>query len=256
MKRADEEFCRAQFDAFVKRFFISTDVIWEEVPQQDEPPDYYLLLKDTRFAVEVTTLIEKVLVGTSVFLPYAVTGRILQQFVSEIENTARTEGYLRGNYLVSFSRPIDDFATVRDNIRVKLLEHIQSTSHLEQTSLEIIFEHTVTQQRPQQCGVQKVGNKPDRVVLGGPVQMKWEGDAAEDICGLLNKNLDTKAGKLKDISEPKILLLLDEYQFADRQMYARCTYQLPSLSSFHTVFVTEDANKGFVLCSQNHDWLK
>ena len=256
MKRADEEFCKAQFDAFVKKFFAPSEVIWQEVAQQDEPPDYYLFLSNAKFAVEVTTLLEKVSVGTSSSLPHDVISDILQQFVDEVETIARARGYLRGDYLVSFSTPIDDFAVVQDSIRGKLLEYIRRTSSLDRTPLEIVFERTVPQQRPQQCGIQKVGSKRNRVLLGGPAWFKWEGHAAIDICDLLNESLDTKADKLNAVTDPKILLLVDVYRFADPEMYRGCISQLSALSSFHTIFVVQGEKRGFVLHSQNSNWLR
>lgn len=254
MKRDDEEFCRAQFDTFMKQFFTPSQVTWEEVAQQDEPPDYYLLLGNTKFAVEVTTLTELVSVGTSSPLPYFVIQRFFERLVGKVEEIAKTEGYLQGRYLVFFPTPIDDFAAVRDRIRDKLLEYIRSASDLETASFEMVFERIVPQQRPQQCGIQKIGSKPNRVLRGGPVPAKWQGKAAEEICDLLNESLNTKAGKLKDVGEPRILLLLDDYQFADRQMYKDCVHHLSSLAHFHTIFIVQGHKRGFLLHSQNHDW--
>jgi len=255
MKRRDEELCKTQFDAFLKTFSTAPQIIWKEVAQQDEPPDYYLLLGGTKFAVEVTTLMEKVSIGASSPLPHAVISRILQQFVDEVEIIARLEGYLYGEYLISFPTPIDDFASVREGIQSKLLEYIRRTSSLETAPTKAAFERTVPQQRPQQCRIQKVSNKRDKVLSGGPVWVKWESDAAVDIYDLLNESLDTKADKLKYIEEPKILLLLDEYRFADPEMYMRCASQLSSLDSFHTLFVVQGGNRAFILHSQNPDWL-
>jgi len=175
--------------------------------------------------------------------------------VDKIESNARSEGYLQGDYLVSFPTPIDDFASVRDEIQAKLLEYIHSTKALEKASLEMVFEKVISQQRPQQCGIQKVGSHLDRVVAGGPVWFKWEGDAARDICDLLIESLLTKVNKLRNINEPKILLLLDEYSFADRYMYENCLSHLSSLVDFHTIFVVYSSKGGFTLHSENRNWL-
>jgi len=254
MKRADEELCKTQFETFLRGFFAPAEMNWMEVDQLYEPPDYYLLLAGARFAVEVTTLLERVLVGDGSLLPHAVISRILQDFVENVETTARAEGCLHGDYLVAFLTPIDNFANFRDEIQRRLLDYIRSTSSLERSPLEIVFERIVPQQRPQQCGIQKVGSKLDRVVSGGPVWAKWEGDAAVDLCGLLNQSLDTKVDKLRDITVPKILLLLDKYMFADQEMYEKCMPRTSSLGSFHTVFVVQGNERGFIFYSQRSDW--
>jgi hypothetical protein len=211
-------------------------------------------LGSARFAVEVTTLLEKVLVGNGLPLPHAVISKILQDFVENVETTARAEGCLHGDYLVAFPTPIDNFADVRGEIQGRLLDYIRSTGSLERSPLEIVFEGIVPQQTPQQCRIQKVGNKLDRVVSGGPVWAKWEGDATVDLCGLLNQSLDTKVDKLRDITAPRILLLLDEYMFADQEMYEKCIPRISSLGSFHTVFVVQGNERGFVFYSQRSDW--
>ena len=118
-----------------------------------------------------------------------------------------------------------------------------------------MFERLVSQQRPQQCGIHKSGSKPDSVVAGGPFWTKWEGDAAKDICDLLNESLVIKKDKLKNIQEPKNFLLLDEYRFPNRQMYENCVSHLSSLIHFHTVFVVHSNERGFVPHSQSHNWL-
>jgi hypothetical protein len=256
VKRADEEYCKTKFDVFIKQSFTPSQVVWEEVTQQNEPPDYYLHLDNAVFAVEVTTLIELTSVGSSVRLPHRVISRFFEQFVDEIGSTARADDYLLGKYLVSFSTPIDDFASARDGIRTKLLNYVRRTRDLEHAPLEVVFQKLVPSQRPQQCAVQKLGSQPNRVVTGGPVWSRWEGEAALDICHLVNERLNIKAEKLRDIMKPKILLLLDRYHFADRRMYEMCSPQLSSLASFHSVFVVQAEKEGFLLYSENRGWSK
>lgn len=256
MKRADEGFCKVQFDTFIKQFFSQQDVIWEDVAQQNEPPDYYLLLGTRKFAVEMTALMELISVGTSKPLPLFIIHRFLNQFVAKVGKIAKKKGYLQGDYLVTFPTPIDNFSDVQDRILDKLLEYIQRTSGMEMAPQETIFKNVIPKQMPQQCLIEKLRGKPNRVIGGGPILTKFEGEAAEDICDLLNESLNIKADKLKDIVEPTILVLLDEYRFGDQQMYKNCIPHLLSLDYFHTVFIVQDHNCGFPIHSQNHDWLK
>jgi hypothetical protein len=53
-----EEFCRSRFDAYLQQRNVSERIEWQEGP---EPPDYYLAVGDQRFAVEVTTISEKLM---------------------------------------------------------------------------------------------------------------------------------------------------------------------------------------------------
>ena len=97
-----------------------------------------------------------------------------------------------GNYLIFFPTPIDDFSTVRGEIQDRLLEYIRDTRSLENASWKVVYEKTASQQRPQQCMIQKVNNKLNRVSQGGPVWAKWEGEATIDVCGLLDESIKTK----------------------------------------------------------------
>lgn len=249
MKRADEEYCKSKFDAFLKRYVDPTAVVWEEVSQRDEPPDYFLHLHGVKFAVEVTTLMETIPVGTAALPEAAIIGS-LWHLVDEVERIAGSEGHLHGMYLVDFSRPIDGFRDVRHQIQSDLLDYIQATQGLSSAP-----EKTVFKQGNQWCRIRKLQDSPDKVVQAGPNRGKSEGDAAEDICNLLEERLVAKNHALRDIRYPKILLLCDSYHFASLDMYRDCISQLSLLASFHTVFVLQGNGDGFVFHSEDPSWL-
>ena len=249
MKSETEEFCKSKFDAFLIKLFASSKVVWQDVAQKDEPPDYYLYLDKSKFAVEVTTLMEKVEVGTAT-LPEVAIIDSLWRFVDEVELIARNKRCLQGTYIVSFSQPIDDFGIVRDRIQDDLLDYIQATRFFRIIDAEAVFK-----QGRQQCAIQKLHNESDKITKAGPARSKWEGEAATDICHLLEERLTDKNYKLRNIVYPRILLLYDSYRFAASQMYKDCIPQLSSLASFHTVFVVQGDERSFVLYSQDSGWL-
>jgi hypothetical protein len=252
VKRADEEFCREQFNAFVGNFFDSSAIEWECV--QHDPPDYRLILDGIRFAVEVTTLLERVPVGIASPLPRREITTYLKRFVKDIEATVMAEGSLQGKYLVGFATPIDNFAAVQDSIRDRLIEYIHRTSTLDAAPWETVFHRSVPRKMSQSCAIQKVDNKRNQILLGPPGWAKWEDMAVADNCRLLDEILDAKADKLKDITDPWILLLLNRDIFADPHRLKECIPQLSALQSFHTLFVLQPGQQGFVLHSRNNDW--
>lgn len=154
-----------------------------------------------------------------------------------------------------FPTPIDAFASVQDGIREQLLEYIRCTASIETAPQEIVYKRRVPRQRPQRCGIQKVNNERKQVLMGGPMLSKWEGEIAQAACRLLNDRLGIKADKLKAITEPWILLLLDKYIFTDQRVYEECVPELAAMSSFHTVFVVQDVEQAFILHSRNSSWL-
>lgn len=252
MKREDEEYCKTQFDIFLKKFLNSPETEWEEVPQKKEPPDYYLQLDSTRFAVEVTTLLEKIPVGDASPVGAAAVYKTLQDFVGGVETAAKTSGNLRGEYVL-YLTPIDNFSYLRNEIQEGLLEYIRDTRNLEMASWKVVFREIVLPHQ-QLCQIQKVGSKPDKVYVSVAGIPKSGADIIRDLCFLLNERLDKKVKLLKKIGEPKILLLLDEYVFSDPEDYKACLDQIPSLDSFHTLFVVQDRRNSFLLNSQHDDW--
>lgn len=249
-RRPEEEYCKMQFDTFLRKFFSSSDVKWEDV--QDVRPEYYLFVDKVRYAVEVTTLVEKIPVGGASPIEAAAVFKTLQDFVGGVETAAKAEGNLRGKYVV-YLTPIDNFACVRDEIQKGLLEYIRDTRNLEAASWKVVF-RKITLPHQQLCQIQKVGSKPDKVYVSVAGMPKTGTDIIRGLCSLLNERLDTKVKLLKKITEPKILLLLDEYVFSDPEDYKACLNQIPSLDSFHTVFVVQDSRDSFLLNSQHNDW--
>ena len=120
MKSDTEELCRLRFDEFLQASLEFGSIAWVDVNQQDEPPDYFLHLDETTYAVEVTTLMGQVEVG-KLKLPEIEVVASLWRLVEKVETTAKENDCLNGAYVVSFSRPIDDFKRIQERIYDSLL---------------------------------------------------------------------------------------------------------------------------------------
>ena len=250
MKSDSEEFCKDKFDKYLKNLFSHSVIVWEEVPQKDEPPEFYLLINGSKYAVEVTILMQKVNVGTKKPLPVRKIGDLLRNFVAdEVESIARDDNYLHGAYLVSCSKPIDNFTNVKKMIQNELLAYIGATQGLNNAPSKVVYKYG-----RQECEITKRHDRENKVVMGGPVISKWEGTILAEAKGLLSKSIAEKEHKLRNISCPKILLLHDKYHFADFSVYKACILSIASLVSFHTVFIVENKGKGLVLYSQDSKW--
>jgi len=88
VKKKSEEFCKSKFDEFLKAVSKSASIQWEDVAQKDEPPDYYLCLNKAKYAVEITSLVEKKEVGDLKLSSFAITSS-LWRIVDEVEKTAK-----------------------------------------------------------------------------------------------------------------------------------------------------------------------
>lgn len=247
MKSDSEEFCKDEFDKYLKNLCSNSLIVWEEVSQKDEPPDYYLFMNGSKHAVEVTMLMEKVNLGTKKPLPVRKVRDLLRNFVAdEVESIARDAHYLHGAYLVYYSKPIDNFTNVKKIIQNELLAYISETQGLNSAANKIVYKYG-----RQKCEITKIHDREDKVVVGGPIISKWEETILAEASQLLFKSIAEKESKLRNISCPKILLLHDKYYFADFSVYKTCMLSIASLVSFHTLFIVEKKGKGLVLHSQD-----
>jgi len=108
-----EETCKRCFHAYLATKLDPEDVSWLD---GDERPDYYLVVKGVRYAIEVTTVMEMVTVGSTEF-PIACFYHSLGRLVLEVEKEASNEGVLSGFYSVFFSSPITNFTQSRASIK-------------------------------------------------------------------------------------------------------------------------------------------
>jgi len=240
-----EETCKRCFHAYLATKLDLEDVSWLD---GDEPPDYYLLVRRVRYAVEVTTIMEMVRVG-STQREWANIIDSLWGLVLEVEKETSNEGTLSGTYAVSFLSPIANFRKFRPSIREKLLKYVRRTQADGSAPPAVIFD-----QPGQECTIQKLHNLSSKIGIVGPSRFAWEVDRQREACGLLQAMLINKAHKLSQVMLPKILLLLNVYRLVDSAYYKECVPILTSLGDFHTVFIVEDEDRGYVLYTSGSDW--
>ncbi len=250
MKSESEEYCKDSFDRYLKKTALASTIVWKEVEQKDEPPEFYLFVNGVKYAVEVTIMLQKVDVGAKKRLPVLVVRRLMAQFVvDEVEAVARENSCLQGSYLVSFSKPITDFANLKGMIQSELLSYISMTQAVSKAPPKVVYERS-----RQKCVIEKLHNDENKVIMGGPFISRWKNEALVEAKQLLDNRLDEKQHRLRNVPYPKILLLHNKYYFADLEAYKACISKAPSLSSFHTVFIVESNSEGQVLYSQEPTW--
>lgn len=239
-----EVYCKQIFARHLTRIFDPGQVNWRD---GDEPPDYYVVAKGVRYAVEVTTLMEMVQLD-SIEHPSATIVHSLFSLVRRVEELASNEGTLKGDYAVSFSRPITNLGRFRDCIVEDLLNYIERTRNDESAQRETVF-----RQGGERYSVQKLGIRSSKVSPVFMGQVKWEDGIREEACRLLQLAVTTKSQKLSCVILPIILLLLDEYGFAKTADFKQCIPTVPLLEDFHTVFLVRSANEGCVLHGGDFD---
>ena len=135
-----------------------------------------------------------------------------------------------------------------------MLDYIRSTGHLHSAERQFVFE-----QRNEICWIEKLHGSGHKVrKVGPPSRMKSSRQIAREVCELLQERIGGKMKKLKHVLGPKILLILDAYRFADRDMYTACLPELSSsLAGFHTVFIVRTGSaENFALVSKEAHWCR
>jgi hypothetical protein len=254
-KRDDEELCKSVFNTYLLTLFASEEIIWTPVKQKDEPPDFYLELAGENYAVEVTSLIEKMRMGGGIALPYFSTFFPLKQLVDEVSIRARKDDCLQGGYLVVFKEPFENFGNIKSRLEEGLLDYILKTK--DEASAP---ESTIYKKFDRVCTITKVHNQTNEV------NTFWNRDGINidgmesGICHLAKKAIQEKEHLLRNISLPKIILLYDlygfgEYNLSSHRIRKRCAEALADqFRAFKAIFVIRDDKKGFVFYPEKMEW--
>jgi len=126
MKRTDEDFCRNAFDLQLRACNPALVTSWQEVPRHEEPPDYWLTAKGTRYAVEVTSLFRMFPTGRSLVSARGLMVASMRT-TKDIEKRARSLGVLHGAYVVT-AKPVSDFAGRLDTLVADALRFIENAA--------------------------------------------------------------------------------------------------------------------------------
>lgn len=263
MANKRELFCADSLDRFIANHLQISNKKWEPVPEGQDPPDFWLKLDQTAFAVEVTS--------TEVMRDASIgEGQVQEetyehshtQFIKDIENAAKAAGILKGVYAISFSRPmaVSRFRQIRREVQDELLQYIEQTQCLSASPNEVI---RYSGQRV--CCIGKLHDERDGVYEAfSDIAWVESPEVTDRVCDLLQAALADKKQKIQAkgesdprlLSLPRILLLLNTYAFADLSMYLNCIQRVHSLEFFHSVFVIWGNGDCSLLYTSDKMWPK
>jgi hypothetical protein len=246
MKREDEEHARVSFDAWLSSLQVQRRD-WEEVPRKDEPPDYYFRLGETRYAVEVTALMDRLDLGAGPQPSRSVIASI-SRFVREIESEAVSRGILQGAYIVS-AQPTRAFREREDAIRQGLLTYIAGTKGVERAARQLIHRDDLCE-----WNVRKYAGHRCQVGMALGWRTVWEGESREELSEWLEAVLQDKALKLTHVPKPHILVVLDAYHLCDDSIWSDVVVQSNIGQTFHTVVRVDGGGRCAPLWSTNAAW--
>jgi len=247
VKRRYEEICKEGFDVLARVSLQCSTVKWHEVLPSDEPPDWFLMLDGKRFAVEASTITDVLEGSTGQYSTLGVSAA-LSNLVQEIEKQAQVEGVLQGVYIVRLG-PMAEYSALRTQLRDGLLEYIRATVDQPSAREEVLFE-----EGPHRVSIQKLhskGNLVGEVIL---FDARWEDEARQRLSTLLQSTLRRKSDKLRQVTEPVILLLLDAYHYCDDDEWVLSLAQVEEREFFHTICRIAPPDGNMLLFTKETSW--
>jgi hypothetical protein len=246
MKRRHELICQTEFEKLFAATFPDLAFTWHE-PEVD-PPDWYLDVGESRFAVEATSVTEIfTLGGTQIPSPGVYVS--LASFVNDLEETARSQGILSGSYLVCLS-PIPNFPQHRASLESQFMAYIKDTQNL--ASAPLLFLGFIGNN---EVSIQKVGGIEDRVAEAISMEAKSGGQAREELKSYLDAALATKTHKLRAVQEPTVLPILDDFHYSHVADWRTAIAQSPDRASFSAIVRISPPDDSSVIWPTDASWL-
>ncbi|MBL7224055.1 MAG: hypothetical protein ISS72_09385 [Candidatus Brocadiae bacterium] len=226
-----------------------------------DPPDFWIYIDGVRFAVEVTSVVRRADVESQA---------LLRRLDKDIEQQAREQGVLRGTYGLWMSRPMRlprrHSAEWRSLVQIAT-QFIRATQHLAPAGPVLLLEG-----KRSSLTIEKHSEQGEAVGHVGPVVTRWEGEAREEIRGLMQSGVDHKRRRLeaKGVHRecPRIILAFyDAYGLGDVEDAQQALLQVEGYQWFDSVFwaasftdrpndvcPNEPGREGRFLYSQNPQW--
>lgn len=223
-----------------------------EYGDDQDPPDFWSKIKDKKYAVEVTRIVNKLgkIPGRPGSIDSAMYRDWLQKLAKKIAQKAKKEGCLRGGYVLSIMRtpniPRKDQETVSNAV-----EYICKTKALTNEAGKMLL-----RDQGGKIDIIKVNNNKDYVVPAS-ILAKSEGKIKLDLKTCLERRISDKRKRLTRPNVPKydgtVLVIYDKYKFADYEDFPKT---VKSMEFFHAVFLVLDPRRerGFFLYIKDKTW--
>ncbi len=244
----------------------------EDWIEGEDPPECYLVVSTTKYAVEVMRLVDDVTIDGNAVSRASYTEPVFS-LISGIEKNAQERKHLTGSYEIWFCGPFDDFSKMKKKILEKALRFIESSADHKPGCLEYIVsedekgcmveggpEHLSPEYlqgvQKKFCVITKSSSSPDRIVprLDSPHWISWRQEIIDEACSKLQEAICIKSHKLRKIDLPKVLILPDLFRYMDTDIYRECLDDLKFIDEFHTIFLIDGNRKGYVLHSEEGAW--
>jgi len=246
MKRRHELICRAEFETLLAKAYPHLKLVWDEPPQ--DPPDWYLQANGKRYAVEATSITEIfTLAGNRIPSPSVSVS--LAGFVDYLERSARDRGILSGSYLVCLA-PIPELSTHKAGLEDQFLNYIADTKTV--PTADLLHLGFVGHD---EISIQKIGPGGNYVAEAISFEAKSGSEAQKELHAYLEEAITVKTHKLRDVPQPRVLLVLDDFHYSPIADWRVAIKAIPSRNAFRVVVRIAPPNNTEVIWPETVDWL-
>lgn len=212
---------------------------------EDDPPDYYLDIADTTYAVEVTSLMENVdVVGKRErALPRVGYRSHFDDLVEEVEKKAVERGVLRGTYSVIFIDRLAYGKVKRKVVRRFILDYLEETRGLEQADEASGPPNRLVDARScEVLWIIKHSSDGTCLLCAAPPFAVWTQAEAER---MVSEAIVRKVERLKSVTEPRILVLHNAAVIPGESALRKAVEKQRGLDLFEAVFVVHLGHKAW-----------
>jgi hypothetical protein len=258
--RVEEQFCQKAFTDFLRAEHKVHSAVWEIEPNGEKTvPDFHLHHGSVTYAVEVTGLMAQY--DQTEGQPVSELGiwKATERLADEVEREATDQGSLHGIYILTLDGPYEFFHRSRKDIKKALTDFIANTQGIDQVPMPLSPSVTPS---GQSYFLHKVGSQENLV---GVVMLEdgagWGWSVTAGLLSMVQGAIVSKAVKLRSISPPWVLLLLDRHHIATARDYADVRNRLSStewdssiLQEFHSIYIINGRSQVFPLYLPRRAW--
>lgn len=225
MAKSVEEFCREILSNYLETKWKS--IQWEE---GDEPPDYYFYVNGEKFAVEITSAHQQIVVNKE-SKERTTIDHSLMLFLKRTEEILLGEGILNGYYYCYLEGPISNFPKFKAQF-LREIRKLISSNALDPSSghIKLNIEGEIVE-------VWRDNYKVNRLVgMAGIKKHSKSIHIQHNVNVMVMGALQDKIDKLKDISCKKILVILNDYFLANISMFRTSIESIIEKSFFDEIY--------------------
>lgn len=249
--REGEDPCVQLFRRYLEKRLDAENVVLEKVAMGEDPPDYFMLVQNRRYAVEITTLIASIPLKASTSRPLPEIHEIHTRLIKKIEKSAYDQGILDGAYSVCYGESIIDHPELECHVFDFVLDFMRSTRGIDRSDPMML--RSPASLHPL-VWIVKHHRRYARLCCTPPVIVASEAEVNTAAQRILAERVAEKIRRLTGLTLPKILLLWDAFFPFGVAQFLPTPVQEDWEESIDATFLVQHSGKVTELWSRIINW--